>query len=128
MPDKCTKEMIEHIAELKEQGLNDKAICECVGISQASMCNWKNHPKSDNHFKLIERLKKAEEKHRTFLLKQIKDASFKDWRAAAWILERTYPDEYAKPEVQLARKIAKATMEQADDELTKSLKELAKTL
>lgn len=46
------------------------------------MYNWKNHPKSDNHFKLIERLKKAEEKHRTFLLKQIKDASFKARLAA----------------------------------------------
>lgn len=128
MPDKCTKELIEEIARLKEHGLTEKAICECVGISQATLCNWKNNPKTKNHFELIERLKKAQKEHRISLIKRIEEGSVNDWRAAAWLLERTYPEEFAKPEVQLARKIAKATMEQADDALSASLKELAKTL
>lgn len=128
MPDKCTKEMIDHICELKEAGFTDKAICQCVGISQASLCAWKSNPKTENHIELIERLKKAQENHRLSLVKRIEEASINDWKAAAWILERTYPDEFAKPEVQLARKIAKATMEQADDALSASLKELAKSL
>lgn len=128
MPDKCTKEMIGHICELKEAGFTDKAICKCVGISQASLCAWKSKPKTENHLELIERLKKAQEKHRLTLVRRIEEGAINDWKAAAWLLERTYPDDYAKPEVQLARKIAKATMEREDDALTKSLKELAKTL
>lgn len=126
--EKCTDELIEQACELKAKGFKDKDICECLGIHQSTYCNWKNKPTNKQHLKLIEGLKKAMKQHRLTLIGRIEEASAGDWRAAAWILERTYPDNYAKPEVQLSRQIAKATIENADDELSKSLKELAKEL
>lgn len=121
--EKCTNKMIDHICELKAKGFKDKDICECVGIHQSTYCNWKNKPTTNQHLKLIERLKKAEEQHRIALVSKIEKAADADWRAGAWLLERTYPESYAKPEVQLANKIAEdaadKTIERMADVLVK---------
>ena len=125
---KCTKELINDAVKLKKTGMNNQDMCACLGISTTAFYRWINTPTSPRHIELRDALKKTEGEFKTALRGRIIGKSKDDWKAAAWMLERMYPEEFAKPEVQLARKIAKATIDQADDELTKSLKELANSL
>jgi hypothetical protein len=44
--------------------------------------------KNDKYLKFLKAVKKAEHERQQFLLQQILEASNKDWKAAAWLLER----------------------------------------
>jgi hypothetical protein len=44
--------------------------------------------KNDKYLKFLKAVKKAEHERQQFLLEQILEASNKDWKAAAWLLER----------------------------------------
>lgn len=60
-------------------------------------------------------LKKAEVERKATLVGRIMDASGDSWQAAAWLLERKYPQEYAK---------AQRIMDTTDTAVLKAAKEL----
>ena len=47
-------------------------------------------------------IKKAEFARKQFYVKKLRDGKRADWPRIAWFLERRYPTEFAKPEIQLA--------------------------
>lgn len=59
--------------------------------------------------KFAEQVAKAEEGIELFYISRIRGASMKDWRAAAWVLERRLPDRYGskKPENLTVEKVQK---------------------
>lgn len=94
---KCTREAVELAERLKRDGANDKDISAAVGVRPETFSTWKNHPRTDNQRQLAEALKKAEADYKNALLAVIMKAGReRDWKAAAWLLERKYPAEYAR--------------------------------
>ena len=97
---KCTQELIDKAAELKRHGLTNRDICQAVGIAEQTFYRWINKPTNRLHRSLNEALKKAEAEYKGELLESIMETATRkknpQWTAAAWLLERKYPDEYAQ--------------------------------
>lgn len=94
---KCTYEVINDAFKLKKNGMNNKDICAYLGINETTFYRWMNDFQDEMHCKFRESLKKAESEYKSALRSYIlKAAENKDWKAAAWMLERQYPEEYAR--------------------------------
>lgn len=97
---KCIQELIDKAAEMKRRGLTNRDICQAVGIAEQTFYRWINKPANRLHRSLSEALKKAEAEYKGELLESIMETATRQknpqWTAAAWLLERKYPDEYAQ--------------------------------
>lgn len=96
--EKLTKEGIAQAVQLKRAGVRHVDIAASLGVAEATFSRWLNHPKTPNQCQLCQAIKKAEVDRKAALLTMIYNAatSPKTWQAAAWLLERQYPDEFAK--------------------------------
>lgn len=127
---KLHKEDIAKCAKLKGHGCADKDIAAMLGVSRETFSRWRNNPKTDLQRQLAHALKKAEAESKDRLLQIILRSAMEDrtWQAAAWMLERKYPDEYARPEVQLQREAQRESTEQllkGFEDVTISIREAA---
>lgn len=95
--EKLTKDGIQTALRLCRAGLPDCQIAAVLGVSKETYSRWINHPKTDNQNQLRQQLKKADAEREAALVTRIMRASDDTWQAAAWLLERRYPDRYAKP-------------------------------
>ena len=94
---RLTKEHIKEAVKLRKAGALDKDIASYIGVRPDTFSKWINHPRTPNQTQLAQALKKAESEYRTNLLTIIyNEAANKTWQAAAWLLERKYPDEFAR--------------------------------
>ena len=94
---KLSKEFVGRAVQLKKGGANNKDIAAAIGVTESTFSRWINEPKSDLQKQLQQELKKAEADYKNALLAVIAKASReRDWKAAAWLLERKYPSEYAR--------------------------------
>lgn len=94
---KLTSEYVKRAIQLKKGGANHKDIAAALGVCPQTFSRWINQPKTENQRELCEGLKKAEADYKNALLAIIaKSAETRDWKAAAWLLERKYPAEYAR--------------------------------
>ena len=101
MRTKLTYELIEQMAQLKADGLSNKDVCRAVGISEQTFYRWTQDPKNKLQRELCERLKKEESQFKQTLLTTIRTAALEKtqhWTAAAWLLERSFPNEYGRPD------------------------------
>ena len=96
--DKCTPELIEEAVGLKRGGMNNRDTAACLGIHEATFYRWINSPTKPEHREFCEALKRAEVEYKAALRERIFNAAERDWKAAAWLLERQYPDEYGRRE------------------------------
>lgn len=100
--DKCTAELVRKAVKLKKGGAPNKSIAMALRISESTFYRWVSTPRTENQRELSEGLKKAEADYDNALLGIIaKAAQERDWKAAAWLLERKHPELYARPEVRL---------------------------
>lgn len=95
--EKLTKDGIQTALRLCRAGLPDCQIAAVLGVSKETYSRWINHPKTDNQNQLRQQLKKADAEREAALVTRIMRASDDTWQAAAWLLERRYPERYAKP-------------------------------
>lgn len=96
---KLTQEMVDEAIRLKGDGLSDADIICALGIHQSTFYRWVGEPKNRLQRALSEGLKKEEAQFKHTLLTTIRAAALarnQYWTAAAWLLERKYPDEYGK--------------------------------
>lgn len=110
---KLTKELIKELCKYISNGLGIKDCCDIVGISQSAFYMWQTE--ADTGFKkgkeecgparnlklkleLVEEIKKAYSKYKLVHITRINEASKNEWQASAWMLERKFPDEFAKPD------------------------------
>ena len=103
---KLTDQLISDAVQCKRNGMTNKDTAAYIGISEATFYAWANQPKGDKQVEFSEALKKAEADFKAALRSRIIKASDTSWQAAAWMLERLYPEEYAKPEAYFAHKEA----------------------
>ena len=95
--EKLTKDGIETALKLCRAGLPDCQIAAALDVRPETFSMWRNHPKTENQSKLSKALKKADAEREAALVMRIMRASDDTWQAAAWLLERRYPERYAKP-------------------------------
>lgn len=97
--EKCTQDAIKQAVMIKRAGALDKDIAAVIGVHPSTLSHWVNSPRTENQRQLRQALKEAEAEYKGNLLKMIYNQAVKGtWQAAAWLLERKYPDEYARRE------------------------------
>lgn len=98
---KPTQEMVDEAIRLKADGLSNGDIICALGIHESTFYRWIGEPKNRLQRELSEGLKKEESAFKRTLLTTIRSAALarnQYWTAAAWLLERKYPDEFGKAE------------------------------
>ena len=96
---KLTQEIVDEAIRLKADGLSNGDIICALGIHESTFYRWIGDPKNKLQRELSEGLKKEEAAFKQTLLTTIRSAALarnQYWTAAAWLLERKYPDEYGK--------------------------------
>lgn len=98
---KLTQEMVDQAIRLKADGLSNGDIISALGIHPSTFYPWIGEPRNRLQRELSDGLKKEESEFKRALLTTIRAAAIarnQYWTAAAWLLERKYPDEYGRAE------------------------------
>jgi hypothetical protein len=96
-PSKLTPALRQRTKELIELGMNYNDVCLSIGITKETFSQWRK--KFPDFLDLVE---SANAKVKEIALKSIRVGEMRDWRAAAWRLERRFPEEYKeKKEIEL---------------------------
>ena len=109
---KCTPEIIQEIGYSVAMGLSREDAAKLAGINRGSIYNWMSRgrdlfelydgdrtdvpKKLVNYFDFFNTLEKAVPMRKIELMKTIAAHSLTNWQAGAWLLERQYPDEFAR--------------------------------
>ncbi len=92
---KRTPAHAKRLLDALRMGATDGLACAYAGISVDTLARWRA---ADAEF--AEALTRARGELAIGLLAKIEAAAAHDWRAAAWKLERRYPEEYGRQIVQ----------------------------
>lgn len=99
---KLTPELQENFCKAIENGDSILGACGYVGISEKTYYNWIDRAESakgrTKFVKFKECVDKAKAKALHNFEQVITHASTEHWQAAAWMLERRYPNMYGKRE------------------------------
>ncbi len=118
---KLTKDIIKELTRLIRSGINNKDACAVAGITEATFYRWLQAPRKGLEVELFESLEKARAERKAFMLSSITSAAKNGtWQAAAWYLERVYPEEFARPDRYHDQGMAEAV--NAVRELTESIR------
>jgi hypothetical protein len=98
-PTKRTQEITEQICAAISYGLTDEEVAAMVGIDDSTLTRWKKDPEFCGAIKRAVAMRKLDR------LKRIESGAL-GWQGTAWAMERLYPKEFSRPEVQLQYKIA----------------------
>ncbi|MFX9703736.1 hypothetical protein ABTO92_19445, partial [Acinetobacter baumannii] len=81
-------------ADAIRRGATIEMACAAAGITDATWHLWMNKARQGRapYRDFLEAIKTAEAEHQARLLAVIEEHAIKQWQAAAWILERRYPD------------------------------------
>ena len=94
--------MIEQFCDLLIQGQTIARAALLTGISESTIYRWLVLGKKEGaeaiYVELVERVREATECSEFELLQRLRKAGDKPehWRAAAWMLERRFPERYGK--------------------------------
>ena len=112
-PTDCTPETTRAIAQAISLGSTYKDAALSADVTYTSFRNWmvrgqaefkrmkaagfrsKPHKREQPYFEFFTAIKKAKSKGKAKLVKTIFQHAAMSWQAAAWLLERRYPDQFA---------------------------------
>jgi len=94
-PTKLTDITEKAICDNIRLGLTYKASAEAAGVSYAVFNEWMKDIRP-HYVKFQEAVSRANAEARKILTMRIQSAATDDWRAAAWMLERRFRDEYGQ--------------------------------
>jgi hypothetical protein len=95
-PTKRTPEVEKALIAAIETGAPYRIACLAVGISDDAFTEWRRR---DRVF--ADRVNKAAGQTALRLLKKIEKNADENFSAAAWLLERRFPESFSRPEIQL---------------------------
>ncbi len=98
-PTKFNEKTKRRIYKALRIGASKKHAAYAAGISYELLRQWMQKGKQEESKEFIAflaALKRAESDFCMKALKNINDAGTKKWQAAAWLLERRYPEHYGK--------------------------------
>jgi hypothetical protein len=87
---KKTKEVIQAVLANLREGLTKEVACSQAGINSRTLYNW-----CEDDEELALEVQAAIDVSQAVLIKAVTSAAFTDWRAAAWMLERRWPGDFA---------------------------------
>ena len=90
-PTKLTPEVRKQILEALKLGCTRAHAAACGGVSERTLYGWLKRGTEEHrgtYVQFSQDVKKAEAECTQSMLKIIQDAAAKDWKAAAWCLER----------------------------------------
>lgn len=100
---KLTEELQHKITALLRNGNYVETACGAAGISVSTFYAWMERGEAGEEagtqsafLEFSEAVHRSRAEGEAMLLQQIRQAAPKDWRAAAWILERTMPAKYGR--------------------------------
>ena len=96
---KLNQDLQTKLCNYIEKGIPIIYSCQLVGITRATYYNWYNKGTSAKSGKFKEFVKAVEKAKAVAISKSVETiltASKKDWKAAAWYLERIAPNEFSK--------------------------------
>lgn len=107
---KFTDDIRETIYDLVAKGFTYKDICAVCDIHENTFYNWIKRGKKAKSGKYRDFYLKVEkckaERKNNLIDKLIEKTEAKDdWKGYAWLLERGYGDEFARPEVKIKQEI-----------------------
>jgi transposase len=133
---KCTTAVIDAIASALSEGLTFESACECGGVSKQTGYDWlkRGEAGEEPFLTFSDAVKKAQALGEYALVRTIQDATVKHWQAAAWLLERRFPERWGRRvstiELSSADKedlaLARKNREMSADERAQRLEELLK--
>ena len=95
-----TKVVHNRIIAAVRNGASVEVAAQAAGVSKSAVYNWLawgREPDAEPHFvELVEALEKASGENQTRLIAVIQKATATTWQAAAWMLERKYPDQWGR--------------------------------
>ena len=103
---KFTEDIREIIYKLTAKGYTYADICAVCEIDKSTFYKWVDRgkkSKSGQYKEFVVELEKAKAERKNNLVEELIDMgrNREDWKAIAWILERGYGDEFARPEVKI---------------------------
>ena len=95
---KLTPELQQRLVQALRVGCTHRTACQCAGITYSTFYDWLRRGEAGNtrYTQFSHAIKRAEVEAMMRALAQINTAMATDWRAAAWLLERSYPHEYGR--------------------------------
>ena len=107
---KFSEDVRETIYDLVSKGYTYKDICAVCDITEPTFYNWierGKNAKSGQYKDFVVELERAKAERKNNLVAELIDMgrSRDDWKALAWILERGYGDEFARPEVKIKQSV-----------------------
>jgi hypothetical protein len=112
-PTKLTRKRAGLIAEALRQGFPFELAAAMGGVTRMTLYNWRRrgeralevaaqagmavHKREAPFAELAFSIQRALAEWELKQIQAIAEAGKRDWRAAAWLLERRYPDEYGPP-------------------------------
>ena len=96
-PTKLTPEVEERLVQAISVGATYKDACACAGISYQTFLNWQKRAEREDDERFVgflDRIKRAQGEAAVGLLATINKTAHRDWKDAAWMLERRYPEGY----------------------------------
>lgn len=100
-PSKLTDETIEKICEAIRAGSYPESAAEFAGISVRTFWRWFDRGtkvRSGIYKRFVRAVQKAERDGEVALAAMVRKGAPKDWRAAAFLLERRYAERWARKE------------------------------
>lgn len=88
---KYTEETIKAVTDAIRLGSTYELAAHYAGIAPSTLYDW-----LDKKPEFLELIKRAEGKAATTWLARIEEAAKSQWQAAAWKLERRYPQDYGR--------------------------------
>jgi transposase len=104
-PSKISPDRIDRIALAIRAGNYDTVAAAFAGIDPSTYRRWKARGEADRdagrssrYRELVEAIEQADAEAEAFALAQIRKAADSTWTAAAWFLERKWPDRWGRRE------------------------------
>jgi hypothetical protein len=100
----CTKATTTKVVKLIRMGIPPSVAAEAHGIDQGEFVEWMRKGQLSgsghgNFRQFYEEVCKAEADFEARLVSTISTASIGDWKAAAWLAERRFPERYVRKPV-----------------------------
>jgi transposase len=101
-------EAMDRVVEATRKGLTRAVAAGLAGVSPTTLYKYL---RQDAEF--AQRVKSAQRHGEEALVDLIREHAAQTWQAAAWLLERRYPERYGPPKQRLQHEVTPMTPEQA---------------